>query len=242
MIATADQLSGNAADAESTRPDWTRLAAPPSGGWGVYRRAIRRAIEAIFSGEESDALTAEAVAWLTQGDAARRVELAEVLAGYRVPFVGRMRVLPIADAPGNRGRLFEPAHHGERAIDALVAVEWLAFDLTLGVKALEAAAWPVGDPGRWRLRRGAVEILGEARLDAAFDDRRKLRIYPTPAAWLAGEAYRPGVCVVVDRRDVWRRFEGLPALVCDDEDHHGEVYRVTRRPVPRALPKILVER
>ena len=202
---------------------------------------MRGGIETLIEAQSTDDLTGEAIRHLTQNESFGMVKLAEWLCGYRAPFSGRARVLPLADGPGMGARLWEPVGEGERGVDAVVAIHWATFDPFIDVSALEIIAWPVDAPERWCLRRGIVDILGELRLDDAVDKQVPLRIYRTPAGWIAGEGRRPGVCVVGGEPEIWRRFEGIPALVCDNEHHHAEVHKATRRPVPRTLPKVMVE-
>ena len=89
-------------------------------------------------------------------------------------------------------------------------------------------------PGRWWLRRGAVDLLGAYNLDRHWR-LEPTPLHATPLDWLRGGAC--GVCVLDWTFDPFRTLVGGPALVADSADLRE---RLKRRTIETALQSLTI--
>jgi hypothetical protein len=225
----------------SGRPSWASIVAEPPDGWRRYRENAQHARRRLVRGYRTDLVTREAVQFLTRWliPSRRLIDVIEYLAGYRPVWAGAASA--VRDGDSWRPATPDEFDAGSARTVSVLPVWVCTSDL---ITAVDTVAWAPSRPDSWALRTGLADYLGDARLQDALMDRGRLRVYATPAAWAAGDADWPGVCVLQDGRDVgrnvWREFIGAGDLVCDSEDHAATVHREIRRAPKRALPKIRI--
>lgn len=112
---------------------------------------------------------------------------------------------------------------------------------------VDLAAWPLAEPGAWRLRTGIATWLNRAALvrpwDAGADGPPDLRLYPHPAAWLRAGAPDDGAVWLRRAAGTTLRTETagtVGRLLVEDAAFAERVYKDLRRPWPSPPPPVFV--
>jgi hypothetical protein len=232
--ALADGIALDALSREAHDAFAIRLRRWPAGsGRRILRLLLGAAAQASCLFEPSQLPT-----WTPIPFGAMRANLGRRGGGWRPSRRGQwLATLPIyAPAPSSlqlvAAALLRHLYPIEAAEELAVG---LAGDYATALIAEEIIAFPPDDPARWRVRTGAVPLLGADAVLSALEAGEPLRIFATPLAWnRAGAATAPGCCVLDWSCGLARLLLiEASALIGDDRAHAAELHRRVSRRLPR---------
>lgn len=105
-----------------------------------------------------------------------------------------------------------------------------------GGEVVDLVAWEVTGPGRWYLRAGLADALGEWHAMAGADPV-DVRVHRRPIDWLRADG--DGLCLLSDDAVTNAAIlTALPGIIAEDMTHRDELARLLR--MPYRLPTVRV--